>query len=129
MPVNNTNTIIIIVVCCCILSIILSLGLYYYYYYVLTTPAPSVQTSSPTTQSFNKYPNTDISGNDIACYQSPNMTSNQCYNECVNDPNCVAYNNIPAGFNSTFVNQGCCKKNALTNTVARNGITLYTKNQ
>ena len=175
MPVDNTNTIIIIVVCCCILSIILSLGLYYYYYYVLTTPAPSVQTSSPvqnasssiqtasptssiqttsptssiqtasptssiqtasptslptigTTQSFYTYTNTDISGNDMTCYQSPNMTSNQCYNECVNDPNCVAYNNIPAGFNSTFVNQGCCKKNALTNTVASNGITLYTKN-
>ena len=55
------------------------------------------------------------------------MKSNQCYNECLNDPNCVAYNNIPAGFNNTFV--GCCKKNALTNKVAINGTTLYTKNQ
>ena len=74
--------------------------------------------------------NTDNSGNDINCYQAPNMTPNQCYNECLNNPNCVGYNQIPAGFNSNFPNQGCCTKNSYNNLApSPGGINFYLKNQ
>ena len=57
---------------------------------------------------FRKIPNSDIGGNDIGC-KGGNTPLSVCANECANNPQCMAYNNVKAN-GAWGGDSGCCMK-------------------